>query len=85
MGRIIINNTAGVSDFDALSMVKDVLKNGMISTGRFGKQYCHLTTFTPDNGDAELRVWSTKTATGTFSFDVYIDAKAVDEIDIEKQ
>ncbi len=79
MGRVIINNTSPLTDIEAVSMVGTVMKQGKISSGRFGVQYCHLTTFEQDDGDAQIRVWSTKTETGTYSFDVYIDAKELPE------
>ena len=79
MGRIIINNSAGIEDVDAIDKVMTVMKQGKISKGRFGEQYCHLTTFTPDIGHNEIRVWATKTETGTHSFDVYIDSRKIEE------
>lgn len=43
MGRIIINNESGMSDYDVTEYVATVINQGRISDN--GKAYCYATTF----------------------------------------
>lgn len=42
MSKIIIENRAGISDEQALDLVKSVIKEGRISNN--GRQYCYFAT-----------------------------------------
>ena len=63
MSRIIINNESGIEDIDVLFYVKHVVKKGKISNGTYGKQYCHIVTFS-DSITVSASV--TKSGTNTF-------------------
>lgn len=65
---IIKNKTKHISDTKAVELVSIVVKQGLISNGTYGEQYCFMTTFKDD-----IRVWASKTKNGTHTFDVYID------------
>jgi len=42
--KLIIDNRTNRSDREAMHIAFSVIELGHISTGRFGKQYCHLST-----------------------------------------
>ena len=75
--RIIINDkTNGVIDVQTvMNLVSRVIDEGEISNGRFGKQYCFLTTFSVKvfaNGASTTKVVSVaverlKSGTQTFT------------------
>lgn len=45
MSRIIINIRDGISEEDAIYMVKLSMESGRISSNKNGKHYCWMTTF----------------------------------------
>jgi len=77
MSRIIIDNKSGLSDLDALTMVRRVILDGFQSTETIqGKKnvpkYCHVTTFKNVYGK-RIIVWARprKTKQSAYSFLVY--------------
>ncbi len=63
MSRIIINNESGLEDEDVLSHIHAVVKKGKISNGTYGKQYCHIVTFSDS-----IIVSASVTKSGTDTF-----------------
>ena len=66
---IIENNCEWINTTTAMACVSDVIKGGQISTGTYGKQFCHMTTFAFKAG--EIGVGADKTKTGTHKFVVF--------------
>ena len=69
MKSIIDNKCEWLNFHTALACVSDVIKEGKISNGRYGKQFCHITTFSFNAG--EIGVSASKTKTGTHTFKVF--------------
>ena len=65
--KIIIKCTDDVKHQAALSMVKEVIDGGLVSKGKYGEQYCFVTTW-PDG----VRVSADKTKNGTHVFNVWM-------------
>jgi hypothetical protein len=66
MSRIIIN-ADGISDVVAVDHVLSCIKDGKISKGFYGRQYCFLTS------QYGVMTACTLSKTGTFTFRVYPD------------
>jgi len=78
MSRIIIDNKSGLSDLDALTMVRRVILDGFQSTETIQGEknipkYCDATTFTHKVKGKRITVWARprKTTTSAYSFLVY--------------
>ena len=70
MSKIIIDNRCEwLNIHTALACISDVIKEGRISEGTNGKQFCHLTTFSFNAG--KIGVSADKTKTGTDKFVVF--------------
>jgi len=71
MPKITITHDETITPQSALSMVKRVIDAGLISTGRYGEQYCFATTFNRVGNDDELSVYASKTKNGTHTFRIF--------------
>ncbi len=78
MNRIIIDNKSGLSDLDALTMVRRVILDGFQSTEtiqgeRNVPKYCHATTFRSELDGKITIIWARprKTKQSAYSFLVY--------------
>lgn len=54
MNKLIINNRTELTDFEAITLVGRVIKQGRISN--YGKQYCYGTEITIE--DKEYMIWT---------------------------
>ena len=67
MSKIIIDNRCEwLNAHTAMACVADVIQGGRVSSGLYGEQFCHLTTFTFRAG--KIGVSADKTKTGTDKF-----------------
>jgi len=71
MPKITITHDEKISPQSALSMVRNVVDAGLISNGRYGEQYCFVTTFNRLGNDDELTVYASKTKNGTHTFRIF--------------
>lgn len=67
MSKFIIENRSSLSDFEAMCYVVESVEKGKISTGTYGRQYCHLIAFR----DYEIFVSADKRKSGTHKFIVF--------------
>ena len=73
MKFIIQNNVEWLSQRTALELCTKVVNMGFISTGTYGKQYCHITTWTIR--DKTIAVSAYKRKSGTHKFIILEDKK----------
>jgi len=70
MSKIIVENKCEWLNLStAITCVDEVIRQGKISTGTYGKQYCHLTTFMFKAG--KIGVGADKRKSGTHKFIVF--------------
>ena len=68
MKKVIIKHSDSISYETALEHTLDVMSRGLVSVGRYGRQYCFFTTY---KSDAVRAVQASKTKTGTHVFTVF--------------
>ena len=70
MSKLIIKNRTELCDYSIILLIKSVIEKGKISNS--GTQYCYVCTFTLTGigSKDEIVVYSSKTKTGTHTFEV---------------
>jgi len=71
MKIIIDNRVEWLNLYTAVDMCNSVIKEGRISKGTYGKQFCFLTTFNLSDGKIAVSVEKRKTGTQKFILTEY--------------
>jgi hypothetical protein len=68
--KLIIDNQCENVDIEtSITYINHIIKMGLISTGTYGKQFCHVTTFSL--GAKEIAVSADKRKSGTHKFVIF--------------